>query len=194
MPYHSAESSGGVTSYMRFLILGCLEAEAGGRRLPLGGLSEQKVLVVLLLDANRTVAVSRLVDALWDDPPVTAAKQARNAVSRLRKVLAEGGIADVVLTDGAGYRLPVTDDALDARQFEALVARAQADTAGAGTARRPKPWDGRWRCGAAPRSPGWPARPSKPLRRRGTSAGARLSKCTAIFCSRLVGIARPWWT
>ena len=115
---------------MKFRILGCLEAEADGRRLPLGALCEQRALAVLLLDAGRVVGVSRLVDALWDDPPQTAAKQVRNAVSRLRKVLAEGGMPEVILTDGAGYRLPVTAEGLDARQFEALVAQAQAGIAG----------------------------------------------------------------
>ena len=37
---------------MEFRSWGCLEAEAGGERLRLGGLREQKVLAVLLLDAT----------------------------------------------------------------------------------------------------------------------------------------------
>jgi hypothetical protein len=62
---------------MEFRILGTLEAEANGRRLALGGPSEQKVLAVLLLAANRVVSLASMVDTLWeDDPPATAAKQA----------------------------------------------------------------------------------------------------------------------
>lgn len=114
---------------MRYGILGSLEAEADGRRLPAGTPAEQKVLAVLLLNANHVVPVSRLVDALWDgEPPPTAAKQARNAVSRLRKLLAPGGAGAAIATDGTGYRLPVTAGALDAALFEAQVARAGTAT------------------------------------------------------------------
>ena len=110
---------------MRYGILGSLEAEAEGRRLPAGTPSEQKVLAVLLLNANHVVPVSRLVDSLWDgEPPPTAAKQARNAVSRLRKLLAPGAATAAIATEGTGYRLPVAAGALDAALFEAQVARA----------------------------------------------------------------------
>lgn len=111
---------------MGFRILGNLEVEAGGRRLALGGPCERKLLAVLLLDNGHVVPLTRLVDALWDeDPPVTAAKQARNAVSRLRGLLAGVGAPGVIETRGGGYRLVVADDALDASRFERLVAQAQ---------------------------------------------------------------------
>ncbi len=111
---------------VQFRMLGNLEAEAGGRRLPLGGPCEQKVLAVLLLDANRVVPVTRLVDALWgDDPSATAVKQARNAVSRLRRLLAESGVPGAIETRGGGYRLAVGDDGLDARRFESMAAQAE---------------------------------------------------------------------
>lgn len=112
---------------MEFRILGCLEAEAGGERLRLGGLREQKVLAVLLLDADRMVPVRRLVDALWDDdPPATAFKQAQNAVGRLRRLLAASGGADPVVTGSSGYRFQVGRHTLDARVFDTQVARAEA--------------------------------------------------------------------
>src|SRR5216683_2979012 len=118
-------SSGG-GMLVQFRMLGNLEAEAGGRRLPLGGPCEQKVLAVLLLDANRVVPVTRLVDALWgDDPSATAVKQARNAVSRLRRLLAESGVPGAIETRGGGYRLAVGDDGLDARRFESMAAQAE---------------------------------------------------------------------
>ncbi len=112
---------------MEFRILGSLEAEAQGECVPLGGLCTEKVLATLLLDAGRVVPVPRLVDALWDeDPPATAAKQARNAASRLRRLLAACGAPDAIVTHGAGYRLAVPDDGLDARLFEARVSQAEA--------------------------------------------------------------------
>lgn len=62
---------------MRFRIPGSLEAEAAGGLLPAGPPGQQRVLAVLLLNANQAVPVTRLVDALWDaGPPATAAKQA----------------------------------------------------------------------------------------------------------------------
>jgi len=93
---------------MEFRILGSFEADAGGVMLPLGGPRERTVLAVLLLEASRTVAVTRLVDAVWPDaPPTTAAKQVRNAISLLRAILACHGPSAVIAADGAGYRLEV---------------------------------------------------------------------------------------
>jgi DNA-binding SARP family transcriptional activator len=115
---------------MEFRILGSLEAAVGGRRLALGSPSEQKVLAILLLAADRLVSVPILVDALWDGgPPATAAKQARNAVSRVRRLLASGGEPAPLLKEGAGYRLVVEDRALDARLFDMMAGKAQAEMA-----------------------------------------------------------------
>jgi DNA-binding SARP family transcriptional activator len=112
---------------MEFLILGNLEAEAHGERLALGGWSERKVLAVLLLNAGRMVPVEYLVHALWDEgPPATAVKQVRNSVGRLRRLLASGGGPDLILTEGAGYRIRAEGNGLDARLFEQKVAQAEA--------------------------------------------------------------------
>jgi len=116
---------------MHFRILGSLEAEAGGGLLPAGPPGQQRVLAVLLVNANQVVPVTRLVDALWDArPPATAAKQARNTVSRLRKLLAPGEPAVRIATAGTGYRLCVPAGALDASLFEAQVRAADAAMAG----------------------------------------------------------------
>jgi DNA-binding SARP family transcriptional activator len=114
---------------MEFRILGSLEAEAGGKRLALGGPRERKVLAVLLLDAGRVVPVTHLVEALWDDPPATAGKQVSNAVGLLRRLLAENGEPDLVVTEGSGYRLRVGTDSLDSRVFEAKVSQGKAAAA-----------------------------------------------------------------
>jgi DNA-binding SARP family transcriptional activator len=117
---------------MQFRILGELQAEAGGEPLPLRGRCERKLLAILLLDVGRVVPLSRLVDALWEDaPPATAAKQARNAVSRLRRLLDDSGAAGLIETVGVGYRAAVQQDALDAWLFEA-AARAAELAAAAG--------------------------------------------------------------
>lgn len=111
---------------MEFRVLGSLEVVHDGERLPLGGSREQRVLAALVLDAGQMVPVARIVDVLWDDdPPATAAKQARNAVSKLRRMLAAASASDFVVTDGSGYRLVITPDAVDARKFEAMVTRGR---------------------------------------------------------------------
>ena len=114
---------------MEFRILGSLEAEEGGKRLALGGPSEQKALAILLLEFGRVVPVTHLVDALWDAPPATADKQARNAIGRLRRLLAKNGEPDAVVTESGGYRLRTAGNTLDARLFEAKASQAEAATA-----------------------------------------------------------------
>ncbi|WP_433894036.1 AfsR/SARP family transcriptional regulator [Streptomyces sp. CA-111067] len=117
---------------MDFRILGSLEAWSGQTRLTLGGPRERKVLALLLLDANRTVSLAHLVDALWDEaPPATAEKQIRNAVSRLRAVF-EAGPAQaghITVEGAAGYRIEVPEQALDAAVFERETAEADAAAA-----------------------------------------------------------------
>ena len=53
---------------MEFRILGHPEVTAGGQRVPVGGPTEQKLLAVLLPDANHVVPLTRLVEALWRKP------------------------------------------------------------------------------------------------------------------------------
>lgn len=110
---------------MEFRILGSLEAESGGRRVPLGWPGERRVLAALLLDAGRIVPVRQLVDAAWDDPPATAGKQVRNAVSWLRSALAEAGGGDLIVTEAGGYRLATDGSTVDAQIFKARIAAAR---------------------------------------------------------------------
>ena len=116
---------------MEFRILGSLEAEAAaGGRLALGGPGEQVVLAVLLLSAGQVVPVADLVDALWEHrPPATAVKQVRNAVGRLRHLLASGGEPDAIATERGGYRMCMVGHGLDAWVFEANVGQAAAAAA-----------------------------------------------------------------
>src|SRR6266516_3917082 len=73
---------------MEFRVLGPLEVRVDGRGLELGGLRQRRVLATLLLSPNRTVSVSRLVEAAWDeDPPATARRQVQNRVAALRAIL-----------------------------------------------------------------------------------------------------------
>src|SRR4051794_20160116 len=85
---------------MEYGILGPLAVWRDGRELELGAGKQRALLAILLLHAGETMAVPRLVDALWDErPPATAVKALQVYVSQLRKVLGEG----VLETRPLGY-------------------------------------------------------------------------------------------
>src|SRR5215212_5760229 len=88
-----------------------------GEAVPTGGQRKRALLARLLLEANRTVSVDALVDALWGERvPATAVKMVHIYVSQLRKVLASGALQ----TRPPGYRLEVAPEALDLLRFERL--------------------------------------------------------------------------
>ena len=69
-------------------LLGPLDVAHGGASIALGPPRQRALLARLLLDANHTVSIDRLVDDLWgEDVPGTAAKMIQIHVSRLRKLL-----------------------------------------------------------------------------------------------------------
>ena len=73
---------------MDFRILGPLEALDEGRDVAPAGNKQRALLALLLLHANETLSVERLIDELWGEhPPTTATKTLQAHVSRLRKAL-----------------------------------------------------------------------------------------------------------
>ncbi|WP_248958672.1 AfsR/SARP family transcriptional regulator [Sphaerisporangium perillae] len=111
---------------MQFAILGALEAAAADRRLDLGGIRQQIVLAVLLLDANRVVTIGRLMEAIYgDEPPTTARAQVQICISSLRRLFAANGSPDIISTQSLGYSIRVAADQIDAQRFESLVLRAR---------------------------------------------------------------------
>ena len=108
---------------MEFRILGPLEVVDEGRILRIGSGRQLALVAFLLLHANETVSVDRLVDELWgESPPPTAAKIVRNAISLLRREL-----GDRLVTQPPGYRLLVEEDELDSRRLERAVASGRLD-------------------------------------------------------------------
>jgi DNA-binding SARP family transcriptional activator len=102
---------------MNARLLGPLELELDHMPVPLGTPGRRALLARLLLDANRTVAIDRLVEDLWGhDAPATAAKMIQIHVSRLRKVLPAG----TLVTRRPGYALQIRPEALDLVRFDRL--------------------------------------------------------------------------
>src|SRR5919198_2788333 len=108
---------------MDFRILGPLEVRDGEREVRLRGGKQRALLALLLVNANRTLAIDRIVDELWgDDVPETAQKMVQIYVSQLRKLLPEG----VLRTRPPGYALDLAREQLDLDRFERLVADGRA--------------------------------------------------------------------
>jgi DNA-binding SARP family transcriptional activator len=115
---------------MQFRLLGPLEVWAGDERINLGGAKQRALLALLLLNANRTVRRTQVVDWLWDTaPPRTAGDLVHEYVSRLRRALRRCGASDPspqrLLTHASGYVLRVMPEELDLDRFERLVEQAQ---------------------------------------------------------------------
>ncbi|WP_326695885.1 tetratricopeptide repeat protein [Streptomyces sp. NBC_01754] len=109
---------------LRFNVLGPLEGWAGGSRLRLGGLIQERVLGTLLLESGRVLPIGRLVESAWaEDPPATASHQVRKAVADLRRRIPSG--SDVIVTDGPGYRVVLGTEQLDLTEFGSLVRTAR---------------------------------------------------------------------
>ncbi|MFE7593774.1 BTAD domain-containing putative transcriptional regulator [Kitasatospora sp. NPDC057512] len=128
---------------MEFRILGSLEVWTGdGRRIPSEGSRQERLLAALLLNADSSVPVARLVDAVWEErPPATATRQVRNLAGVLRRRFAEADpdAPPALLTDGRGYRITLTGHRLDARDFTDRLALARAEAA---AGRTPEAADG----------------------------------------------------
>ncbi|MDX3853677.1 BTAD domain-containing putative transcriptional regulator [Streptomyces sp. AK02-01A] len=123
---------------MEFRILGPLEVSFRDQAVPLGGFKQRAALGLLLLRANRVVATSEMLGALWpeEDLPATARKIVQNAVWGLRAILSEPpddrdrGAVPVerpeLLTQAPGYILRVDPDRLDVNRFDRQVAEGRA--------------------------------------------------------------------
>ena len=112
---------------MRFGLLGALEVrDPSGALLDPGGRKAQRLLTVLLLADGGTVAIDRLVEAVWEGTsPPTAHSTLHSYVSRLRRLLepehAPGQAWRLLVSHSPGYRLDVADDEVDAREFVRLA-------------------------------------------------------------------------
>jgi ABC-type branched-subunit amino acid transport system substrate-binding protein/DNA-binding SARP family transcriptional activator len=111
---------------VEFRVLGPLEVIEAGAPLPLGGPRQRLVLATLILEANRVVPTTRLIDRVWGDEPPDAVRATLFAhISRLRKLLGPGRIQ----ARPPGYILLAERDDIDLLRFLDLVeiARRQSD-------------------------------------------------------------------
>lgn len=107
-----------------YSILGPLEVTVAGARVDRVRPKERVLLAMLAAAAGEVMSPDRIAEAVWPgNTPQAVSKAVQNLVLRARKVL--GG--DAIETRDGGYRLSSPREAIDAHQFEDLVARARAE-------------------------------------------------------------------
>ncbi|MBG0561362.1 AfsR/SARP family transcriptional regulator [Actinoplanes aureus] len=112
---------------LRFEILGPVRAFRGAEPVDLGPARQRAVLALLLLHAGQPVPVQRIVAALWNgDPPENAVDVVQRYVGALRRALDPERTSLLALT-GDGYVLRAGENAVDAGQFRAGLARARTE-------------------------------------------------------------------
>ncbi|GAA1941193.1 AfsR/SARP family transcriptional regulator [Amycolatopsis minnesotensis] len=114
---------------LRFRVLGPVQLVAGGQPVPIGGPGVRGLLAMLALEANRIVALDRIIDALWDhDPPATARTIVHGNVSALRRSLRSVQNPDGEIridTAAPGYRLVVSPERIDVYRARRLLEAAR---------------------------------------------------------------------
>lgn len=111
---------------MQLAILGPLEIRGSVGGSPAIAARQQIVLAMLLLEAERVVAVDRLIDAVWHDrPPATARGQIQICISSLRRILAATGVTTSIVTRPPGYALYLGNAQFDLHEFNRCEERAR---------------------------------------------------------------------
>jgi DNA-binding SARP family transcriptional activator len=101
-----------MASDVQFRILGPVGLSVDGTDIHVGAPRQRALLAMLLLDANRAVHPSALIEGIWGDvPPQHPEAALQIVVSRLRSAL--GPAASRITSERAGYRILVGPDELD---------------------------------------------------------------------------------
>jgi SARP family transcriptional regulator, regulator of embCAB operon len=103
-----------------FGVLGPMQLSAGSALVPLGAPKQRAVLAMLVMNRNRAVSVDSLIDAVWEDRPVPAARTSIHSyVSNLRRLVGSAGYdpSKVLTSVPPGYQLNVADADCDLGRF-----------------------------------------------------------------------------
>ena len=111
---------------MEFRVLGTIEVAGLASSPSPPGAKERAILARLLVDPGRTVPSDELLDAAWPGVPRDAAARSLAVrVANLRTFLEpdrpRGAASSLLVRDGAGYRLAIAADQVDAHRFERCV-------------------------------------------------------------------------
>jgi DNA-binding SARP family transcriptional activator len=109
---------------MEYRLLGPPEVLDQGRAVAVTG-KGAAVLALLVLNANRVVPRTTLMDAVWPGESASARRNLEVHVSRLRKALPAGEGGREITSRGGGYLLNADPDAVDVNRFEGMVESGQ---------------------------------------------------------------------
>jgi DNA-binding SARP family transcriptional activator/Tfp pilus assembly protein PilF len=123
---HARESTDGPSGELvEFQILGPVGLRLNGHWLPLGSDKERLLLAALAFEAGRPVALSELIERLWDgEPPARARENTHTYVSRIRRHLRAAGTgpdAPAIVGRAHTYTLRTAPDRVDRERFHRLV-------------------------------------------------------------------------
>ncbi|MGA8117618.1 MAG: BTAD domain-containing putative transcriptional regulator [Actinocatenispora sp.] len=111
-------------------VLGTVSVTRLGRTVHIGGQLGRTVLAALALDPGRTVSVDRLAQLLWGDrPPRSARTQVHVQISRLRAILRQAGVADLIRTEPGGYSVRPERISTDLAAADDLILRSRTAAA-----------------------------------------------------------------
>ncbi|MEV0388019.1 BTAD domain-containing putative transcriptional regulator [Nonomuraea sp. NPDC050643] len=94
-----------------------------GPQVHLSGM-QRAVLAGLLLNVNTLVSRERLVEALWEKPPLSAVSNLQTYIARLRRVLPPG---TRLLTKETGYLFEARVEEVDLLRFEQAIRLARSE-------------------------------------------------------------------
>ena len=106
-----------------FGLLGPLRITLDARRIAVPSAKERALIAVLIIDVERPVSITQLIDAIWgDDPPESARKSVHTYVWRLRRSLGvEPGNAERIAARPSGYQLRAGPEDIDVTRFGRLL-------------------------------------------------------------------------
>ena len=114
---------------MEFRALGPLTIQRDGEQVDLGSHKQQAVLALLLINANQTLSVDRILEEIWGADGDGKVNALHVYVSRLRSALEPNrrrGDSSILETRGTSYRLNVDPDRFDVARFEQEIANGRA--------------------------------------------------------------------
>jgi DNA-binding SARP family transcriptional activator/Tfp pilus assembly protein PilF len=113
---------------LRYALLGPVEVTVNGRLMDVQRPRQRAVLSYLLLNANKTVSVSELIEAMWGGAePGTARTQVQSDISALRRAFKNEGIAIPVRTRAPGYFVASESGQLDIDFFKENFSNARRE-------------------------------------------------------------------
>jgi DNA-binding SARP family transcriptional activator len=105
-------------------LLGAIRVEADAHVVKIAAPRQRALLALLLLDVNRTVSASSLIDGIWGETPPQHPESALHiVVCRLRHTL--DTVAPRLVRDAVGYRIELEPDELDLTRAEAYAVDAR---------------------------------------------------------------------